>query len=115
MPQSEKTKQIIRVVVLTTVTIVSSFLVQHFFFKKPSFDKQLMEAASELNKTCPMMVDSETQLDNAIALPNNVFQYNYTMINLSKEEVDTTEAHKLLDQGIINNVKTSPDLNFQRQ
>ena len=27
-------------------------------FKAPSFDKAMMEAASELNKTCPIMVDA---------------------------------------------------------
>ena len=48
----------------------------------------MMAAASELNKSCPMMVDQDTRLDNAIALPENVFQYNYTLVNLTKDELD---------------------------
>jgi hypothetical protein len=39
-----------------------------------------MAAANELNKSCLMMVDQDTRLDNAVALPENVFQYNYTLI-----------------------------------
>ncbi len=37
-----------------------------------------MEIASEINKSCPMMIDKETQFDNALAMPGKVFQYNYT-------------------------------------
>ena len=54
-------------------------------FKKPAFDKVMMEAASEINKTCPVMVDNVTRLDNSIALPNNVFQYNYTLVSVIKD------------------------------
>ena len=28
------------------------------------------------------MVDNATRLDNAIALPGNTFQYNYTIVNM---------------------------------
>lgn len=107
--QSGKTKKIVGVIVGSLVAAAVSFSVR-YFIQKGSFDKQLTEAASEVNKSCPMMVDEETRLDNAVSLPDKVFQYNYTLINLAKEDVDTTEAHKLLDKGIIDNVKTNPDL-----
>ena len=53
----------------------------------------MMAAASEINKTCPIMVDQYTQLDNALALPDNSFQYNYTLIDISG---------KVIGKGIIN-------------
>lgn len=93
---------------------LSYFLIQQFFFKPPSFDKVMMTAASELNKTCPIMVDQYTRLDNAIALPDNSFQYNYTLINMDKSEVSVDTAKKYLLPNIINNVKTNPDLKIYR-
>lgn len=110
-----KRNSIIGIVVGAITFAATSFLVKNYLFKEPTFDKILMETASELNKTCPIMVDSETRLDNAIALPENKFQYNYTLVNLSADQIDTIEAHKLLDEGIINNVKTNPDLKTFRE
>ena len=93
---------------------VASFLVQQFLFKAPSFDKVMMKMASEINESCPIMVDSETRLDNAIALPSNVFQYNYTLINTEKESVDISALKDYLEPNITNFVRTNPDMKLQR-
>ena len=74
----------------------------------------MMEAASELNKTCPIMVDKDTQLDNAVAMPDNVFQYNYTLVNLEKSQVNIDTVKKYIEPGLINSVKTNPDLKNYR-
>jgi hypothetical protein len=84
------------------------------FFKSPSFDKALMEAAGELNKSCPFMVDQDTRLDNAMALPRNIFQYNYTLVNLDKSDVNIDTVKKYFEPVLINNVKTNPDLKLYR-
>lgn len=93
---------------------VSYFAVQQLFFKTPSVDKIMMEVASEINKSCPIMVDQETRLDNSVALPENTFQYNYTLINLNKSEIDTQTLREHLEPGINNNIRTSPDMEFYR-
>jgi len=90
------------------------FAVQHFLFREPSIDKVFMNAASELNKTCPIMIDQETRLDNAVAMPNKSFQYNYTLINLNKSEISIDTVKKYLEPSIINNVRTNPDLKIYR-
>lgn len=56
------------------------------------------------------MIDQDTRLDYAMALPDNVFQYNYTWVNFSKSEVNMDTAKKYVEPGIINPVKTNPDL-----
>lgn len=114
MALNENRNKTIGIIVGAIAFAGTSFAVNHFFFEKPSFDKALMQAASELNKTCPIMVDAETRLDNALALPNNHFQYNYTLVNLSIEELDTVQIHGSIDAQIINNVKTNPDLKIYR-
>ncbi len=84
------------------------------YFITANYDKIMMKVASEINKSCPMMIDSETQLDNAIALPDNVLQYNYTLVNILKETIDIDMAKAQLEPNIVNFVKTSPDMKFQR-
>jgi hypothetical protein len=66
--------------------------------------------ASELNKMCPMVIDSETRLDNAITFPPKIFQYNYTIVNLEREEIDTLELKNFFEQMSINNMRTNPDM-----
>jgi hypothetical protein len=96
------------------VGAIAYFAVQHFLLKPPSIDKIIMNAASELNKTCPVMIDQETRLDNAVAMPNKSFQYNYTLINLNKSEVNIDTVKKYIEPTIINNVRTNPDLKIYR-
>jgi len=82
--------------------------------KKPAFDKALMEIASELNKSCPIMVDSLTRLDNAVALPDKVFQYNYSLVSGSSDYLDTEGLKAFLSPRIVNDVKTNPGMKFVR-
>ena len=93
---------------------VTQFFDKQEFLKPQSFDNVMMQVASEINKSCPIMVDSETRLDNVIALPDNVFQYNYTLINYSKEDVNVNDIIKNIEPGIINNVRTNPDMQIYR-
>jgi hypothetical protein len=83
-------------------------------FRKPVFDKAMMEIANEINKTCPIMVDQVTRLDNSIALPDKVFQYNYTVINVVKDSINLDELQKFIEPRIINDVKTNPGMKFIR-
>lgn len=83
-------------------------------FRKPAFDKAMMEAANEINKSCPIMIDNATRLDNAIALPNNVFQYNYTVVTMLKDSVNIDELKNYLEPTIINSVKTNPQMQTMR-
>ena len=109
-----KGKKTIGIIVGIVAFGLTYFGVQQIFFKAPTFDKAMMEAASELNKTCPIMVDQDTRLDNAAALPGNIFQYNYTLVNLDKSEVNIDTVKKYVEPGLINNVKTNPDLKGYR-
>jgi hypothetical protein len=94
---------------------VSYYAVQEIFFKPASFDKVMIEAASEMNKALPMMVDQDTRLDNTAALPGNVFQYNYTLINYDQSEINIDTVRKYAEPGIVNNVKTNPDMKSFRE
>ncbi len=81
---------------------------------KSVVDQTLVKVASQLNKTLPMEVDSETRLDNTMALPNKVFQYNYTLVNMLSTEVDTTQLLSFVKPNVINNIKTNPQMSYFR-
>lgn len=107
-------KKTLGIIVGAIAFVLSYFVVQQLFFSMPPLDRAMMEVASEINKTCPIMVDAETRLDNAISLPKNIFQYNYTLINVDKASVDTVEMREFLEPTIVNFVKTNPQMKFQR-
>jgi hypothetical protein len=70
----------------------------------------LSSAADEANKHFPKMIDSTTRLDKTVALPNKVFQFHYTLVNLSKDELDSEELKKNLYSPILNDIKTNSTL-----
>ncbi len=114
-PTTEKKgKKFLGMVVGIIAFGLSYWGVQQIFFKPPSFDKVMMNAASELNKTCPIMVDQNTRLDNAVALPDKALQYNYTLVDIEKLDVNPDTIKKYIEPNIINNIKTSPDLKIYR-
>jgi hypothetical protein len=58
-----------------------------------------------------MMIDKETQFD----MPGKVFQYNYTLVNVVKGTVDTLGIKNYIIPRATSNIKTSPDLKYQRE
>ena len=114
MESTDKKKKNVQTIVGMITGGLALVLVQHFFFKAPTYDQVMMKAASEINKSCPMMVDKETRLDNAVALPENIFQYNYTLVNMEKATTDISQIENYLRPILINSVKTNPDMKINR-
>ena len=101
-------------IVGVVVFFLAFFAVQYFFFNEPVLDRTMSKIAEEINKECPMMVDADTRLDNALVLPGNVFQYNYTVINAELENIDVVALKEYLEPVITNAVSTDPQMKFQR-
>lgn len=89
---------------------ITFFAIQKLLKNPQTFDKAMMEAASEINNSCPIMVDNDTRLDNTVAMSNNVFQYNYTLVNLEKSEINLEELRNFIEPNVVNNLKTNPDM-----
>ncbi|MPT35154.1 MAG: hypothetical protein E2604_08695 [Flavobacterium sp.] len=112
MKNNDKTKVIVGIVIGVIVFIAIFFAVHNLM--KPSLESYLTTVSHEINKQCPIPVDRETRLDNSMVLPNKVFQYNYTLINLNKEQVDIDQAQKVIEPNLISNIKTNPDMSYFR-
>lgn len=107
-------KKTVGIVVLAIALGLAYFAIQPLFVKAPLVDRAMLKIAAEINKSCPRMIDADTRLDNAIALPGNVFQYNYTLIHLEKATADPEEMRNLLGPILVNDVKTNPQMKPQR-
>jgi len=109
-----KLKNLTTAIVSVIAFALAYYGVQQLFFKAPELDRAMMEMASEINKSCPVMIDADTRLDNTVALPDNIFQYHYTLVNVEKATADTSGMKNYLDESITNQVRTNPQMKFQR-
>jgi hypothetical protein len=80
-----------------------------------NFDEQFFELAKAANEKFPKMIDPEIRCDSVIALPNKTLQYNLTLINYSKNELDIDEFKNQIYPKILNNIKTNPDMRILRK
>ena len=107
-------KQLLGTVLGVLVFWAAYYGVQQIFFN-PSIDKALMTTASEINKVCPIMVDKNTRFDNAVAMPKNTFQYNYTLVGEEMTSINSDSLKNFLEPRLVNLVKTSPDMGTFRK
>lgn len=91
--------------------IVGKTTTENYFEGKneSELNSVLMQAASQLNKNLPVMVDAETRLDAALGM-NKQFRYNYTLVNYTAEELDPNTIIEALEEKLINNVCTTKEM-----
>ena len=85
------------------------------FFKSPVYDKVLVALANDANKICPMIVDEYTTLDSISVLPGNTIQYNYTLKDIEKLEIDQDILKKNIELNALEAVKKSPEMQMLRK
>ena len=64
--------------------------------------------STDINKICPILVDSIIKLENTSATPIATFRYNY-ILKYDTVNFDIHEFEKSLKKTTLNTVKTSPD------
>ena len=94
--------------------IITSVL--KMFLKEPdlSVDNELLLISNEINKRAPITVDSITRLDNVQALTGKRFQYNYTITDTDKDQIDTSILKSNTIQTMSNLIKTNPKAKYFR-
>ncbi len=84
--------------------------VKVIFFGNSSPNREVAKFAKEMNKHCPSMVDIETRMDKVNALPDNILQFDYTLIYRDKDSISIGNLRKFMEPEILNKIKTSPTL-----
>lgn len=111
-----KKKRTTRITIIVGIALLLVFLVLQILFNKPSTDyDDMTKAANEINKKCPIMVDSITRFDNSAALTNNVFQFNFTVTNADKLNYDTNALQSAVRPLTLNALKTDPKYKLYRK
>lgn len=68
----------------------------------------LKNISTDINKRCPIQVDSILKLENTVALPVATFRYNY-ILKYDTIKYDIHEFEKSLRITTLNMAKTNPD------
>jgi hypothetical protein len=71
------------------------------------FGRMMVEASNEINKTLPMMRDSELRWDMTAALPNKTWMAGYSFVNYSIDDFNLEEFKDKMRPRLLNYIKTS--------
>ena len=74
----------------------------------------LASATELINDRCPEMVDSETRLDSVLLSQENQLSYYYTLPNKEGSGINPSAFNAFLLPGIVENVRSNPDLRMHR-
>lgn len=107
---------IVTLVVLGVIGLFGGNYVRHIINtrQEKEIHKSLLKMAANINKACPLMVDSETRFDHVEVLPNRVLQYDYTFVKCNKETADLKKIRGSLLPMITKYVKTNPQMEEMR-
>jgi hypothetical protein len=92
------------------ICVLLVIAVQRIFFNHPSSDKEVKKFVKGMNKTCPTMVDRETRLDNVLTFADNNLQFNYTLVNMTRDSLPIPRLKSYMEPVIINKIKNSGSL-----
>ena len=106
----KSTVAIVTAVVTTAGLIVGCVGPKSASSEVDAFDKELMEAADSINRSLPMMADSETRVDSVIVMPGKTMKYHFTLVNYAKSEIDIVALQEALAPVSLNIIKTDPSL-----
>ncbi|WP_159447523.1 hypothetical protein [Maribacter arcticus] len=96
---------------MAAIAFVVCFFAPQWLFKgSESFDKTLVTTANEISKNCPLMVDEGTRLDSAEAMEKNTLQNKYTLVWMSKKEIDIEAMRAYMEPILVSNYKTNPEM-----
>jgi len=115
--EKSKKKIIWQALIFVVTFVVAFFATQYLMSDTSAVDKELKAVAEEMNKSCPMMIDKDTRLDNTIALKNNTLQYNYTLLHIEKgaKDVNVEDIKKYIMSKSQENLNTNPEMDYYRE
>jgi len=80
----------------------------------PAKPTTLASATALINDRCPEMVDPETRLDSVLLSRENQLSYYYTLPNKGSRGINPNSFTAFLLPGIIDNLRSNPDLRMHR-
>jgi len=75
-----------------------------------NINNELAQIAKDISQKCPQMIDSETRLDGIDFKLPDTLMYNYTLINLLSQNMDTAEFRRALMPGLLSTIRVSSEM-----
>ncbi|MBA3924626.1 MAG: hypothetical protein H0X31_24160 [Nostocaceae cyanobacterium] len=88
--------------------IVEKAIIDSHYKEQKSSQSFLLQAASEINKDLPMMVDRETMLSN-VSAKNNALVFNYVIVNYSSTQINSNLLLPNISHSLTNYACSNPD------
>lgn len=104
----------IKVIIGFAVGFIVFYFASKFLFS-PSFEKEFSKNIFKMNENCPMAVDEFVTLDSITQIDTKTVQYNHTLVQFTKAEVDLDTVNKYIFSAVLENIKTNPDLKLFRE
>jgi hypothetical protein len=102
-------------VIISSLTIGGYFLFGKGYLSAFIFKQQLAIDVSRFNKECPILVDDDTRLDEALLLDELEIQYSYTCFNIDAENYDAVNLRKTLTEHLTKTIKEGAEYALARQ
>ena len=80
----------------------------------PVQKNQVERLAASINFKCPFMVDVDTRMDSVQILPDSTFQYNYTLVNQSKDKLDIPGLTNYIGPRLLHDARNSSTMKLHR-
>jgi hypothetical protein len=108
---NHKRFQIVMAVVIGIAVGVSTFI---HLQRSNSVEEKLVQTSKNLNARLPLNVDSDTRWDTTVPGPGRCLTYCYTLINVSKSEVDPSEVAAKIKPKLLLYYRTNADMKLFR-
>ena len=109
----KKENKTVQIIVGLVLIVLMAFFVPKLFNSSgrnsgSSANKALKEAVAKINEQAPFMIDANTQFDEMVLVNSRTLKYNFTAINMTKEDVDVEEFKESLIPMAVNQMRTNP-------
>ena len=113
--EAGKKKQGVQIAIFIITFVVAFFGTKWAMSQFKSSHTELKNAAVELSKMCPKMIDAATRIDSAVAL-DNTLQYHYTLVAIDKSvtTIPLKEASQFCQKNAQTNLDSNPSMKFYR-
>lgn len=108
-----KKKLLIRKIVQIIIVVILISIAQHYFIKDKSAEI-ITSLVTKYNTACPIMISNDIRMESVNSLPNNIVQYDFTLVHIQKESIDIKALKTEVEKEIMAISKTNPSLELFR-
>jgi hypothetical protein len=108
---NKKQKTITTITLAVLLSIILSFAIYKLVSSSPKTkDESLSELVENVNKMCPVMIDTETRLNKVTVSADKTVQFDFVLVNISATQMDVELLKSRIEPSLINEVKTNAQM-----